>query len=58
MIRLGGDGCSDLNSPAAAVGGAMRRLVEQVGGMPVVVGNEIQSDSLHAAIMEKICNAW
>ena len=48
----------DLNSPAAAAGGAMRRLVEQVGGMPVVVGNEIQSDSLHASIMAKICNAF
>ncbi len=48
----------DLDSQAAAAGGKVRHLIEQITGMPTVVGNEIQGESLHLSIMNTVCNAF
>lgn len=48
----------DLSSPMAVAGSQERHLIERITGMPTVVGTEIQSDALHSAIMQQICEAF
>jgi hypothetical protein len=48
----------DLESEAARSGSPLRHLIERVTGMPTVVGDEIHEDSLHAAIIRTIREAF
>ncbi len=48
----------DLESSAVIPGGPIRHLIERITGMPTIVGNEIQGESLHLAIMKKVCEAF
>lgn len=48
----------DLEFPAARLSGPLRHLIERITGMPTIVGSDIDGESLHLAIMKKVCEAF
>lgn len=48
----------DLESAVAIPGNPVRHLIERITGMPTIVGNEVQGESLHLEIMKKVCGAF
>jgi len=48
----------DLDSDAARRAGPIRHLIERVTGMPTIVGNEIHEEPLHAALIQRLRDAF
>lgn len=48
----------DLESDLARAGHPLRRIVEVITGMPIVMGNQLQGESLHGTIADTIARAF
>jgi hypothetical protein len=48
----------DLQSASGLPVADIRHLIERITGMSTVIGTEVQSESLHSAIMMKVCKAF